>query len=95
MSQNDLTKKQYEFLEFLVNAIKEENLNEDFQITSNLQGYTISSPYKEQVYKFKVQESPKPILDILTTKEIIICTKKTKIQSKYLITQKAYDALEK
>lgn len=92
MSQYNLTKKQHDFLKSLIDAIEKGILNEDFQTFNTLGGTSISSPPKKEGYKFLIDESPQPILDVLAAQQIIICTEKSKTNYKYVITQKAYDA---
>jgi hypothetical protein len=94
MSQYNLTENQKEFLKWLINEIKQGNLNEEFCVTHTLKEISLSSPKKLEVYNFPSSESPQATLEVLVHEQIITCIKSSQAQYRYVVTQRAYDAVK-
>ncbi len=92
MPQYNLTKKQHEFLKFLINGIEEGVLDEEFWVIHTLKEISLRSPSKQKGYKFPPSESPQAVLDALKKERMITCTKHSKGEYRYVVTQKAYNA---
>ena len=94
MSQYNLTEKQKELLKFIVDAIKKDNLNEEFWTIHSSSEISLSSPTKQKVYKFPLNKSPQAALDALAREEMITCIKRSQGEYRYVVTQRAYDAVK-
>lgn len=94
MSQYNLTENQKELLKWLINEIKQGNLNEEFCVTRTLKEISLSSLKTRKSYNFPLSESPQATLDVLVHEQIITCIESSQNQFKYVVTQRAYDAVK-
>ena len=94
MSQYNLTNKQKELLQSLINAIEEGNLDEEFWVIHSLKGISLFSPGKQKGYNFPSSQSLQGTLDALAQEQMITCTKRSSDEYRYVITSRAYDAVK-
>ncbi len=94
MSRYNLTEEQKQFLRDIVALIKEGTLTKELWLISNLSNISLFSPLTKKGKNYSSSESPKSNLDALVHEQLILCTRNDSSESRYIVTQKAYDAVE-
>lgn len=94
MSIYNLTENQKDFLKSLVEQIRKKNLDEEFWVIWSLGEVELLSPKINKSFIINPQNFPQAELDVLTHKGLIILTKQSHNEQRYVITQSAYDAVD-
>ena len=94
MSKYNLTEKQKQFLRDIVGSIREGVLTEELWLISNLKKISLFSPQTKKGWNYSSSESPKSNLDVLFHEGFVICKKDEQSESRYIVTQKAYEAVD-
>lgn len=94
MSKYNLTKQQKEFLKDIITLIRKKAITEELWLVSNLKKASLFSPKTKQGVNYPSSKYPKSNLDALVKEKLIICTKNKRSESRYVVTQKAYEAVD-
>lgn len=94
MSKYNLTEQQKEFLKDIVTLIKEGTFGEELWLISKMKEVSLLSPQTKKAWNYPTSESPKSKLDALVYERLIICTRNDPSESRYVVTQKAYEAVD-
>jgi hypothetical protein len=94
MSKYNLTEQQRQFLKYIVVLIREGILTEDLWLVSELSKVSLFSPHKEKKLNYPSSKSPKSDLDVLVHEQLINRTRNLPSESRYIVTQKAYEAVD-
>lgn len=94
MSKYNLTEQQRQFLKDIVASIREGTVTEELWLVSNQKKISLFSPQTKKGWSYSSSESLKSHLDVLVHEQLIICTKNNPSESRYVVTQKAYEAVD-
>ncbi len=94
MSKYNLTEQQKQLLKNIIASIKEGTFGEELRLISSMKKVSLSSPQTKKGWNYSYSESPKSNLDVLVHEQLIICTRNDPSESRYVVTQKAYEAVD-